>query len=299
MQPPTHRSRLSWFVVAAVVQLGFLLWAARVAIPQGLQCEVCDTAYYYTAAAEIAKSGLLFTNPYDGYRSYFVPLFIATVEWLAASAGFGGSPVERYAYGVSILFWLISAALMWRLAGRVNADVPDDDGRRVLNRFLLVYVPSRYRKACSRHAVCPFCLLGLAPKTASGRARAGDDDGVVAYIIRASLVWWLLLSASYAAWLCGRRSGSPPLASLDDGGCPRRLRAHRPPGLYFAQKSGSFNPYPFTSLLTQQTVASPAGRHRGRRGHWRGLGLWSPLRGRTRRTRPPVSTRVVRSQRFR
>ena len=29
------------------------------------------------------KSGLLFKNPYDGYRSYFVPLFIAVVARLA------------------------------------------------------------------------------------------------------------------------------------------------------------------------------------------------------------------------
>ena len=83
------------------MQLAFLLWAARVALPPALHCQVCDTSYYYTAAAEIAKSGLLFLNPYDGYRSYFVPFFIASVQWLAATAGFDGGAVERYTYGVT------------------------------------------------------------------------------------------------------------------------------------------------------------------------------------------------------
>ena len=109
IHPPTPRWRLVALVLAAILQLGFLLWAARAAVPQALRCEVCDTAYYYTSAAEIAKSGLLFTNPYDGYRSYFVPLFIAAVQQLADLAGFDASAVERYTYGVSFLFWLVSA----------------------------------------------------------------------------------------------------------------------------------------------------------------------------------------------
>ena len=79
IHPPTPRWRLVALVLAAIMQLGFLLWAARAAVPQALHCEVCDTAYYYASAVEVAKSGLLFTNPYDGYRSYFVPLFIASV----------------------------------------------------------------------------------------------------------------------------------------------------------------------------------------------------------------------------
>ena len=36
------------------MQLAFLVWAVRAAIPPALSCEVCDTSYYYTAAAEIA-----------------------------------------------------------------------------------------------------------------------------------------------------------------------------------------------------------------------------------------------------
>ena len=91
--PVTDRLRLPWLVAACSVQLGFLFWAARVAAQQALQCDVCDTAYYYVVATEFARSGLLFANPYDGYRSYFAPLFIAAVQWLAA--GFDGKKSVR------------------------------------------------------------------------------------------------------------------------------------------------------------------------------------------------------------
>jgi hypothetical protein len=74
--------RAAWLALAASVQLAVLLWAARAHIAQALHCEVCDTFYYYNAAAAFAENGLLFSNPYDGYRSYFAPLVIASVTKL-------------------------------------------------------------------------------------------------------------------------------------------------------------------------------------------------------------------------
>jgi len=283
MPPPTHRWRLSWFVVAAAVQLGFLLWAAHVAIPQGLQCEVCDTAYYYTAAAEIAKSGLLFTNPYDGYRSYFVPLFIATVDWLVASVGFGGGPVERYVYGISILFWLISVPLMWRLAGRVDRlTFLTTTAATLLNPFLLVYVPFALQEGVLVACCLPllFAWVGAKDREPSRRAALVMMMALLAYVIRASLVWWLPVAASYAAWLLWpqirhRRRWLPWTMAVVFAGC-----LLIGPQVYISsQKSGSFNPYPSTGVLAQQipwgitllkfaTVEDE--------GHWRGLVYWSP-----------------------
>ena len=83
-------SRIACLVLAACAQLAVLLWAARAHIEQALNCEVCDTFYYYNAAAAFADTGLLFSNPYDGYRSYFVPFVIAGVVRLASALGVSG-----------------------------------------------------------------------------------------------------------------------------------------------------------------------------------------------------------------
>ncbi len=283
MTPPPQRRRLLWFAGAVVLQLGFLLWAARAAIPQALECEVCDTAYYYTAATEIARSGLLFTNPYDGYRSYFVPLFVATIERIAAAGGVDGSPVERYAYGVCVLFWISSAGLMWRLAGRVSTSTfLTTAAATLLNPFLLVYVPFALQEGVLMACCLPllFVWIGARNRDPSWRAALVMTMALLAYIIRASLAWWLPLATIYAAWLLrpqirDRRRWVPWTAAAVLAGC---LLVG--PQVYISkQKSGSFNPYPSTGLLTQQiawgitllkfaTVEDE--------GHWRGLVYWSP-----------------------
>src|SRR5678816_452590 len=123
MSMPSNRPfalRVVLVVLAACVQLSVLLWAARAHIRQALHCDVCDTFYYYNAAAAFGDTGLLFSNPYDGYRSYFAPLVISGVTKLASALGFAGAPVIRYAYGVSILFWLVSLGLLVWLARRAS-----------------------------------------------------------------------------------------------------------------------------------------------------------------------------------
>ena len=58
MHTPSTRRRFLWPVLAAILQLVFLLWVARTAVPQALTCEVCDTAYYLAAAENFTKTGL-------------------------------------------------------------------------------------------------------------------------------------------------------------------------------------------------------------------------------------------------
>ncbi len=274
---------LALVALAACAQLAFLLWAARAAIPQALNCEVCDTAYYYTAAAEIAKSGLLFTNPYDGYRSYFVPLFIAAVSPLAATLGFDGGTVQRYTYGASILFWLLSTCLMGWLLNRVSARTFwTTAAATLLNPILIVFVPY----ALQEGALMVFCLplifvwAGAKDLDPAWRAALVMIAALLAYTIRASLVWWLLPAAVYAAWLLwprighSRRRAASTIAMLF-AGC-----LLIGPQIYISyQKSGSFNPYPSTTLLSQQIawgitllkVATVEDE-----GHWRGVTYWSP-----------------------
>ena len=266
------------------MQLAFLVWAVRAAIPPALSCEVCDTSYYYTAAAEIARSGLLFFNPYDGYRSYFVPLFIASVQRLATVAGFDGGAVEGYTYGVSLLFWLVSAGLMWWLAHRVGAlSFWLTSGATLLNPILLIYVPVALQEGVLMACCLPllFVWAGAKDLDPSRRAALVAMLALLAYIIRSSLVWWLPLAAIYAAWLLWPqirypRGWLPWMIAVVFTGC---LLVG--PQIYVSKhKSGSFNPYPSTTPLAQQiawgiTLLKFATAED--EGHWRGVTYWSPF----------------------
>ena len=280
--PVTDRLRLPWLVAACSVQLGFLFWAARGAAQQALQCDVCDTSYYYLVATEFARSGLLFTNPYDGYRSYFAPLFIAAVQWLAA--GFDGSMVERYTYGVTILFGLLSTYLMAWLARRASAATfLTTAAATLLNPFLLIYVPYALQEGVLMVCCLPllFVWLGAKDWAPGRRAVLVALTALLAYTIRASLLWWLAPAMLYAAWslapwLTQPRRWLPPVATL-------ALAAGLliGPQIYISHhRSGTFNPYPSTALLSQQ-IAWGITMHKlatvEDEGHWRGLVYWSPF----------------------
>ena len=282
--PPPDFRRPLWVLAAAGMQLAFLVWAARAAIPPALSCEVCDTSYYYTAAAEIAKSGLLFFNPYDGYRSYFVPFFISCIQQLAMAAGFDGSAVAGYAYGVSLVFWLVSAGLMWWLAHRVGARTFWTTSiATLLNPILLVYVPFALQEGVLMACCLPllFVWTGAKDLDPGRRATLVMMMAIVAYIIRSSLVWWVPLAAIYSGWVLWTqlrppRRWLPWTVAVVLAGC-----LLIGPQIYISKhKSGSFNPYPSTTPLAQQiawgitllkfaTVEDE--------GHWRGLTYWSPF----------------------
>lgn len=282
--PSPVRWRLLAVAIASIAQLWFLLWVAGAAVPQALACEVCDTGYYYAAADEIAKSGLLFANGYDGYRSYFVPLFIAAVQQLAASAGFEAGAIARYTYGGCVLFWLLSTGLMWWLARRASlSTLLLTSFATLLNPFLLVYLPFTLQESVLMFCCLPllFVWVGAKNMASSWRAALVLVMALIAYIIRSSLVWWLLPAAIYAGWLLWsqrrqRRRWLPSMAAaVLVGGVLIG------PQVYISQqKFASFNPYPSTSLLSTQiawgidllkyaTVEDE--------GHWRGLTHFSPF----------------------
>jgi hypothetical protein len=282
--PLSLRWRIFWLLAMAILQLAFLLWAARAAVPQSLQCEVCDTAYYYTAAAEFAKSGLLFTNMFDGYRSYFAPMFIATILKLTAMAGFEGSAVARYTYAVTSLFWLVSAGLIWWLARRVSGPtLLLTTAATLVNPFLLVYVPFALQEGVLMMWCLPLLYIWVGAKDLQPAIRAALVlmMALLAYIIRASLMWWFLPAIIYAAWLLWPQIRYPRrwlpwmTAVVLAGGLligPQVYISH--------QKSGSFNPYPTTALLSHQ-IAGGIGMLKYAtvedEGHWRGLMHLSPF----------------------
>jgi hypothetical protein len=267
---------------AACVQLAVLLWAARAHIRQALHCEVCDTFYYYNVAAAFAETGLLFANPYDGYRSYFLPLVVAAVTKLASALGFAGEPVVRYAYGISILFWLVSVGLMVWLARRANGKTfVLITAATLLNPFLIVYVPFAMQEGVLMALCLPLLFLWVAAKDwdAGRRAALVLAMALLGYMIRAALAWWLLPAVAYAGWLLWTRRRDARTWLPWMAACIIGAVAIIGPQVYISkQHSDSFNPYPSTGVLTQQiplgiTLLKFATVEDD--GHWRGLVYWS------------------------
>jgi hypothetical protein len=291
MTPDQRRpSRPAWssrqilvLVLASFAQLAILLWAAHAAVHQALQCEVCDTSNYYTAAGEIARTGLLFHNPDDGYRSYFVPLFVAAVQRALGWLGFEAGGVLRYTYGVSLLFWLVSAALMtWSSRHTsMRAFVPLALATLV-NPFLIVYVPFALQEGVLMAWCLPLLFVWLTATHLNAGTRAALVllMALVAYIVRAALAWWLLLAAIYAVWVVWphlRRPMTwlPSLAATVLAAC-----LLIGPQVYISKvKFDSYNPYPVTRVLPMQFALSVSILKYAtveEEGHWRGLVYWSP-----------------------
>ena len=84
VNPSSTTRRLWWVALASTLQLWFLLWAARAGISQALHCNVCDTAYYFAAAAR--TNTFCSTSPFEqrlirsmGYEEIGSEGFVQTV----------------------------------------------------------------------------------------------------------------------------------------------------------------------------------------------------------------------------
>jgi hypothetical protein len=152
----------------------------------------------------------------------------------------------------------------------------------LLNPFLLVYVPFALQEGVLMICCLPLLFVWAGAKDLGPRTRATLVllMALLAYVIRASLVWWLVPAALYAGLLLWPqirrpRRWLPWVGALAVAGVlligPQIYISHK--------KSDSFNPYPSTALLSQQinlgitllkfaTVEDE--------GHWRGLTYWSP-----------------------
>jgi hypothetical protein len=286
--PSTARPEARWrpllLVTAALAQLALLFWAAGVAVPQTLSCEVCDSEYYNTAAAEFTKSGLLFVNPFEGYRSYFVPFFVASIQRLAAAAGVPGDAVRHYAWGVALLFWGVSTGLLaWAMARAGTATAFRAAAATLLNPFLVVYVPFMLQEGVLMASCLPLLFVWAVAKDMQPEKRAGLVClmALLAYTIRASLLWWVLPAVAYALWVIRShrrevRRWAPAMAIVLLAGS-----LLIGPQVYVSkQKSGTLNPYPSTGVFALQvnvgiSLLKYATVEDG--GHWRGLVYWSPF----------------------
>lgn len=286
ISPPLRPSR--WLLVAllALIQGAFLYWAAGEAVAVERECRVCDTAYYFQSAAEFSKSGLMFANGFDGYRSYFFPFVISLLQQTTAALGLGGNEVERYTYAISFLFWVVSTIAMSRIAATLHARAFTlFAAATLLNPFLVVYVPFALQEGILMFFCLPALFVWLGAKGLDPLKRAGIilSLALLAYIIRASFVWLLVPAVLYAVhvlWpqLRTPKRWLPTLAVVAVVGI-----ALIGPQSYVAQKKfKTFNPYPSTGLIGQQvswgiTILKNATVED--EGHWRGLLFLSPFAG--------------------
>ena len=115
----------------------------------------------------------------------------------------------------------------------------------LLNPFLLVYVPFALQEGVLMACCLPLLFLWVAAKDwdAGRRAALVLSMALLAYIIRAALVWWLLPAVLYAAWLLWprrrqARTWLPWMAAVVVGGI-----VVIGPQIYISkQHSNSFNP---------------------------------------------------------
>ncbi len=278
--------RTRWLTVGAlaILQLACLRWASRVAIAEMTNCQVCDTSYYLSSANELVHSGLLFTNAFDGYRSYFVPFVVSALQKASSFVGYAVTDPERYAYGASSLFWLLSVSVMWWLSNRVSLkQFLFSAAATLVNPFLVVYVPFALQEGVLITLCLPFLFVwvGATNLGTSVRAAVVLIMALVAYITRAALVWWLVPAVLYSAWMLRpqmsqTRRRLPPIALVGFAGA-----LLLGPQIYIAKhKFDSFNPYPATSLFASQIswgVSLLKYASVEDEGHWRGLTYFSPF----------------------
>lgn len=249
----------NWLLVVmlSLAQGIFLYWAAGEAVATAHECRICDTtAYYFPSAAEFTKSGLLFTNVYDGYRSYFFPLVISIIQQSTAAAGLGGEEIQRYTYTISFLFWVVSIITMHRIAQQLNARLFVLLAvATLINPFLLVYVPFALQEGILMFFCLPMLFVWVGARDLDPVKRAGIVllMALFAYIIRASFVWLLVPAALYAAQVIWPHIRTPgrwlPMSTL----VAIIGIALVGPQSYVAQKKfHTLNPYPATSLIGQQ-----------------------------------------------
>ncbi len=162
-----------------------------------------DAGYYLSMAGQLWTEGLLHDDPYVGYRSYFVPLWIALVSHLPGAKSFVADPAFHFGTNQSALFFLLTMGLM------VAAHRREILGRALpyfvstmFNPFLLAYVAMPLQESVLVFFIAPMLLLVCTPGFVSASARVALVVliGFLAFIIRSSLLWIVVPVVGYLFW---------------------------------------------------------------------------------------------------
>jgi len=183
-----HARGSAWlmYLFLLVAQAGFLAYLAGTANFTG------DGGYYTSMAGKIWTEGLLHDDPYIGYRSYFVPLWIALVAHLPGAKWFVADPAFYFGTNQSALFFLVTVALTLAAhrKGMLRLSLPYFVAT-MFNPFLLAYLAMPLQESALVFFVAPMLLLVCTPGFVSASARIALVVLIafLAYIIRSSLVW--------------------------------------------------------------------------------------------------------------
>lgn len=268
----------TWIVVfaALLLQIAVLVYSTEHAIEVADECEVCDTSYYLNTADRVATNGLLFENPYEGYRSYLVPAYIAIVQAVSRKSGISGRSAQ-YAIGSSLIYLLASMLLLvWMLHKRPLHQTARLALATIFNPFLTAYVPFAMQESLLVCLYAPLIFIWLSKIGTSGsRVILLVGGAVVAWMIRSSLAWLVLVAFAYAAFAIlkekalfrGHRRGLALLAAVI-------VLFVGPQAHTMWLRQQTLNPYPVTSVLDLQiswgiTIFKYATVRD--EGHWRGL----------------------------
>ncbi len=209
-QTPPPRARLPrraiWpvCVLLLAAQAAFLGYLAATANFTG------DGGYYMSMAGKLWTEGLLHDDPYLGYRSYFVPLWIALVSHLPGAGFFVANPALHFGINQSALFFLLTAALVCaaRRKELLRQSLPYF-AATMFNPFLLAYVAMPLQESALVFFVVPMLLLVCTPGWVSASTRIALVVLIAffAYVIRSSLAWVAVPAIAYL--LCAAHASRP------------------------------------------------------------------------------------------
>ena len=188
-----------WFVLFAAhaLQLAFLLWIAAHA---KVCCDVTD--YYIPAGRSIIHDGLLWQDPYAGYRFYFVPMVFGLLEEMLGAFGRSASIVESMPFALAGMLCLMSLLASSYIACR--------EGMRrwamfaiplLFNPFVLAVVPYALQESVVVIFCMPLLFVLLARRQQDFRWTcivAGLFASIV-FVARSSLVWVALPALLFVA----------------------------------------------------------------------------------------------------
>jgi len=197
--------------IAHCAQVAFLLWVATHA---KFCCDASD--YYIPAGRAIFHDGLLWQDPYAGYRFYFVPMIFGALQKLLGMSA--ADAPARLPFALAAIFCFVSIVTSFHVVRR--------NGMRrwlayavplLFNPFLLAVVPYPLQESIVIIFCVPLLVVLLAGEQRDYRKTcvlAALFCGI-AFIARSSLLWTLLPALLFAAYEA--RRGRPGKSHLLQG----------------------------------------------------------------------------------
>ncbi len=260
------------------LQGAFLLWLALDAV------FCCDALYYLHVGQGMLAEGLLYEHHFEGYRSYLVPIMVASLDALPLPAASASG--SSYPLAAGLVFWLISLGCSLLILRQESL------GRYLVfalptlfNPFVLAHIPAPLQESAFVLLCVPLLVLLVAVKRSSANRTLGLALLIftLAYVIRGSFVWLLAplaLFVLFEAIRSGTRWQQARLAPLLLVGLLATVPLLAPQSWTMYQKFSSIDPYPSTAVMDFQIEMGVANLKYGTLAigdQWTGMWYRSPF----------------------